>query len=164
MATADVFVRAILQELVVQESEQQIEQAEAQDAIQAMNDWMTMQDALGVSIGYTLISGLGDEVTIPFGANTGLIKNVAAYMAPQFGATVTQATATMADTGLKAMRKLSPGQKQMHHPSTLPLGSGNEHPGFGGFSGRRFYPRPESELLTEQGGSILLESDTNDAS
>ncbi len=163
MAKADVFVKAILQELIVQESEQQIEQAEAQDALQAMNDWMFMQDALGVSVGYTAVTDLGDEVTIPPGADAGVKKNVAVYMAPQFGATVTQATIAMADAGLKAMRKLSTGQRQMAHPCTFPLGSGNEHHGFGGFNGQRFYPCPSSELLTEQDGSILLESDTNDA-
>lgn len=162
MAKADQVVRAILQEIIVQESEQQIEAPEAQDAIFYMNNWMTMQDALGVSVGYTVVTGLGDDITVPDGALMGLIMNVAIAVAGQFGAEVRSTTAAMADAGLKAMRKLSPGQKQMHHPCTLPLGSGNEEEGFDGFLTNRFYPCPDDELLTEQGGSILLEDATDE--
>ena len=159
MAKADQVVRAILQEILVQESEQQIEAPEAQDAIFAMNNWMTMQDALGVSVGYTFVNDLGDEVTVPDGAIMGVVMNVAMVVAGQFDAAVKNTTAAMADAGLKAMRKLAPGQRPMRHPSTMPVGSGNEHH-HGGFRGRHFFPGPDVELLTEQNGSILLEDDT----
>ena len=157
MAKAEEFVQAILQEIIVQESEQQIAAPDAQDTIEAMNDYMTAQDALGVSLGYTLIDDLGDDVTIPPGAFMGVKKNVAIYMASQFGATVKQATVEMAKVGYKAMLKLTRGQQQMVHPPTFPLGSGNEWPE----SGQRFYSDEDAEMLTEQDGSILLEDDSN---
>jgi hypothetical protein len=44
-------------------------------------------------------------------------------------------------------------------PCTLPIGSGNEQENT--FNNQHFYACPSDEIATEQGGSILLESDTN---
>lgn len=160
MTTAAESVRAILQEIIVQESEQDIQAPDAQDTISMMNKYMFMLDANGISLGYTKVTDLGDSITIPEGAIMGMDMNVAMAIAGQFGADVRNTTAEMAKQGLAAMRKLAPGQRPMRHPSTLPLGSGNEHRHHGGFLGRHFFPGESPELLTEQNGSILLEEST----
>lgn len=160
MATAAQVIRAILQEIIVQESEQDIEAPEAQDAIFAMNNYMTALDAQGVSLGYTIVQDLGDDITIPDGALQGLVMNVAMVVAGQFGAEVRNTTAQAARMGMDAMRKLGINLRAMDFPCTLPVGSGNDFPD-SGFDGDHFFHCEDDEVLTEQGGSILLEENTN---
>ena len=74
MTTAAQIVRSALQEISVQADEADIQPSEAQDAIFAMNNFMLDLDANGVSLGYTVVSDLGDDITIPAGAIQGLIK------------------------------------------------------------------------------------------
>lgn len=166
MATADQVVRAILQEIIVADSEQQLVASEAQDTIFAMNNWMQAQAALGIPLGYTLVSDLSDEVTVSGGALQGIIANVAMEIAPQFDAEITPALINKAKVGLDAMRKIARSIIPMVHPSTMPIGSGNEFEwdgGFGVFGGNRFYPgHDDNEILTEDNGSILLEDNTSD--
>jgi hypothetical protein len=156
MATAAQVLKAILQEILVQAAESELESDEYQDTIFAMNNYMTALDANGVSLGYTIVGNLADEVTIPAGALQGLIANVAIMVAPQYGATVTAALAEKAKFGIKAMLKLGAGQSPMVHPSTLPYGSGNEIQQ----DWRRFYPGSTDNVVTETGENISLETDT----
>lgn len=156
MTTAAESVRAILQEIIVQESEQDIVAPEAQDVISMMNKYMFMLDSQGISLGYTVVSDLGDTITIPPGAIMGMDMNVAIAVAGQFGVNVQGTTLTMARDGMSAMRKLGITIGEMSMPCTLPRGSGNEDPD--GFSTTHFFPCEEDEVLTEQGGSILLEN------
>jgi len=65
---------------------------------------------------------------------------------------VGQGLAISARDGLNAMRNLSVFIQPTQFPCTLPIGSGNEYD-----DSYRFYPCVEDELLTETGGSILLE-------
>jgi hypothetical protein len=159
MAKASQVVKAILQEIIVQESEQGITAPDAQDTIFAMNNYMTALDAQGVALGYTEVSDLGDTLTIPNGAIQGLISNVAISVAGQFGAQVSNTTIQMASMGLDAMRKLGVTVTEASMPCTLPIGSGNSYPD-AGYSNFHFFPCSEDDILTEQDGSILLETDS----
>ena len=61
--------------------------------------------------------------------------------------------------GLKEIRRLTVKILPTSMPCTLPIGSGNKQENT--FNNQHFYACPSDEVLAEQGGSILLESDTN---
>lgn len=158
MATVAQVAKASLQRILVQASEAPLEADEYQDFIFSMNNFMSQLDAQGVSLGYTTVSDLADEVTIPAGALRGLIANMAIEVSPDYGGVVTEALAIAAREGLKTMRMLGQRIQSTRYPSTLPVGSGNEAIGFG--YNQHFYPDSEAEILAESTGAIGLEANT----
>jgi hypothetical protein len=89
MATVAQVAKASLQAILVQASEAPLEADEYQDFIFAMNNYMSSLAAKGINLGYTAVTGLADEVTIPPGALTGLIANMAFQSVPYYGGVVT---------------------------------------------------------------------------
>ena len=160
MATASQVIKAALQRILLQDSEAPLIASEYQDAIFAMNNWMLDLDAMGVKLGYTEVTNIGDEVTIPPGALRGLIANLAIEVAPDYDAQPTQALVAAALGGLKAMRKLGVRMGRSRFPSTLPIGGGNETDGY---RTTHFYPDLEEQILAETTGAIGLESGTEEA-
>lgn len=160
MATAAQVIKASLQRILVQGSEAELQPDEFQDAIFALNNLMLAYDAEGITLGYTEISDLGDQVTVPAGALRGLIANLAIEIAPDYNGTISQGLVTAATQGLASMRKLGVGIPVMSLPCTLPIGSGNE--GYG-HRYNPFFHCDEDLILAETTGSISLESGTNQA-
>lgn len=161
MATAAQVIKAALQRILVQGSEAPLEASEYQDAIFAMNNFMLALDAEGVSLGYTEVSNLGDEVTIPSGALRGLIANLAVEVSPDYDGTITDGLAAAAIAGLDTMRLLGQRVPTSSLPGTLPVGSGNSGDSQTRFS--NFYPDEESLILAETTGAIGLETGTEAA-
>jgi len=158
MATAAKVITAALQRILVQGSESDLQPDEYQDAIFAMNNFMLALDADGVSLGYTEVTNLGDEVTIPAGALRGLIANLAIEVSPDYNGTITQGLVAAATAGLAVMQKLGVSTPITHLPCTLPIGSGNAN-----HYNSNFYDCAEDDILAETTGSIALESGTNQA-
>jgi hypothetical protein len=159
MATAAQVIKAALQKILVQASEAPFEADDYQDAIFAMNLWMTDLQAQGIALGYTEVSNLSDEVTIPTGALRGLINNLAIEVSPDYGGVVSQELRMQAASGLDTMRQIGQLIPETAYPSTLPIGSGNYDQQFG--VAQFFYPEQEAEILGESTGSIGLESETD---
>jgi len=159
MATVAQVAKASLQRILVQASEAPLEADEYQDFIFAMNNYMAQLDAQGISLGYTEVSDLGDEVTIPTGALRGLIANMAIEVSPDYGGVISQGLIAAAQQGFQSMRILGQRIQTSKNPSTLPLGSGNEDMLYG-YSGH-FYPDQEADILAESTGAIGLENNTN---
>ena len=155
MATVAQVAKASLQRILVQASEADLEPDEYQDFIFAMNNYMLSLDAEGVKLGYTEVSNLGDDVTVPVGALRGVIANMAIEVAPDYSGIVSAALATAASDGLKAMRKIGQTIVATAYPSTLSIGSGNEHGRL--YNNEHFYTDLESEILAETTGAITLE-------
>lgn len=151
-------VRLILSKLLIRESEAEYEADEVQDTIEMMNLYANSLAAKGVNLGYTNVSDTGDEITVPDGALMGLLANTAIRTAPLFGAPVTQELVAEARDGLNAMLQIGVSMSQTEYPSTLPRGSGNDYEIYDNF---HFYQDLEDTILTESGGSIGLESDTD---
>jgi hypothetical protein len=160
MATAAQVSKAILQEILVHGAESQLEAVEFQDTIFAMNNYMTAIDANGIHLGYTVVSDLGDTITVPAGALQGIISNVAVMVAPQFGAEIPQGLAIKAKVGLRAMRKLGVTLASMQFPGTLPLGSGNETTNNWDSEQHFFFNSEDNDVSTETNQNIGLESST----
>ena len=125
MATVAQVAKASLQRILVQASEADLEPDEYQDFIFAMNNYMAALESDGVCLGYSPVSDLGDEVTVPDGAIEGIIDNMAIKAAPDYSGVVTEDLRISASNGLKVMRKLGQLTRQTKLPSNLPLGSGN---------------------------------------
>lgn len=157
METTEIVVKDILQEILVQASEQPIEAVDFQFVVRYMNRYMA-QLAVTVPLGYTSVSKPTDLITIPEGAINGLIFNVALKIVTSFDVQPGQMLFENAKDGLNAMRKLSRNPIATKHPSTLPVGSGNECYR----DQSRFYQGDEDTVLTEQNGAILLEGSTNE--
>ena len=68
MATVAQIAKASLQRILVQADESPLEASEYQDYIFALNNFMLSLDAQGIQLGFTEVSDLGDEVTVPTGA------------------------------------------------------------------------------------------------
>lgn len=159
MATVAQVAKASLQRILVQASEAPLEPDEYQDFIFAMNNYMAELDAQGISLGYTAVTDLGDEVTIPTGALRGLIANLAIEVSPDYGGVVSRGLVKAARDGFQTMRVLGQRISTTRNPSTLPVGSGNEDTVYG-YPGH-FYSNLEEEILAETTGAIGLEINTN---
>ena len=160
MATVAQVAKSSLQRILVQASEAELEPDEYQDFIFAMNNFMLSLDADGVTLGYTEVANLGDEVTIPTGALRGLIANMAIEVAPDYNGTISQGLIVAATEGMKVMRKIGQRIPTSFMPSTLSVGSGNESDDEGLTS--NFYPNRQAEILAETTGAIGLEQNTTE--
>ncbi len=159
MATVAQVAKSSLQRILVQASEAPLEPDEYQDFIFTMNNYMAELDAQGIQLGYTVVSDLGDDVTIPTGALRGLIANMAIEVAPDYNGIISQGLVKAARDGFNTMRLIGQSMGVSKMPSTLPIGSGNEDNLYG-FSSH-FYPDAEAEILAESTGAIGLEQNTN---
>lgn len=157
METADVVIKDILQEVLIQANEQPIEAVDFQFAVRYMNRYMA-QLAITTPLGYTKVTKPTDLITIADGAINGLIFNVALRIVTSYDIQPGQMLLMNAKDGLETMRKISRNKVSAKHPSTLPIGSGNECYR----NQSRFYGGEEDSILTEQNGTILLESETNE--
>jgi len=158
MATVEQVAKASLQRILVQASEAPLEADEYADYIFALNNFMTALEAEGVSLGYTIVADLSDEVTIPAGALRGVIANMAVEVAPDYGGIVSEALVVAAKNGMTVMRLIGQRIVSSRFPSTLPIGSGNYNANSG--DSGEFYADAEAEILAETTGAIGLETST----
>ncbi len=162
MATVAQVATASLKRILVQAADAPLEADEYQDFIFALNNYMLALDAEGITLGYTEVSDLGDEVTVPTGALRGIIANMAIEVAPDYNGTISPALANAAAEGMQVMRIIGQTISASSYPSTLPIGSGNEG---GLFATKKFYDgATEAEILAETTGAISLEDSTAAAS
>lgn len=163
MATVAQVAAASLKRILVQGADAPFEADEYQDFIFALNNYMLALDAEGVTLGYTEVSDLGDQVTVPTGALRGIIANMAIEVAPDYGGQVSPALVKAARDGLQTMRLIGQTVPATAYPSTLPIGSGNDCNS--AYLTSRFYSgATEAEILAETTGAISLENDTAEAS
>ena len=156
METATEVINDILQEIVVQASEQPIQPVDFQTARRYLNRMMATVPFVG--LGYTTITSPSALVTIPDAAVIGVIKNAAVLLLSTYDMPITVELNAAAKDGLKEIRRLTVVVLPTQMPCTMPIGSGNEEEN--SFNNQHFYACTDDEVLTEQGGSILLESDT----
>lgn len=157
MTTGTEVIHDSLQKILVQADEQGYQPSEYQSGMRELNDMMTEWDALGYSLGFTLLTNITDTVTVPAGAIGGIKSNLAMRLAPEFDVEVTQGLAAQAKSGLQAVMNISVVVQPTQLPDTLNIGSGNEDEPYID----HFYPGVTDSVLTEDNGNILLESGTN---
>ena len=139
-------------------TEKPVEQNDINTDMRYLNRMMAKLDSMGISLGYTNVTSPSDDITVADGAISGMIDNLSLMLAPVYGEQVSAELFQNAKEGLAAMRKIAVKIFPTHHPCTLPIGSGNED----SFNDDdHFYGcLNDLDVLNEQGGSILLESET----
>lgn len=151
--TKEVVIDA-LENLIVQADEQELPQSEAAAAIRALNDMMLSWEAIGISLGYTVVSSMADLVTVSLGAIAGIKANLSLWLAPKYNVEPTALMIKNAADGYRAIVDLACNMSPMVYPPTLPQGSGNSE------GDSTFYPDQSDTVLTESGGSVGLEEST----
>ena len=157
METAESVINDALQEILVQASEQSLQAVDFQTGRRYLNRMMAITPFN--LLGFTTVTNPSDPITIPDGAIEGVIFNLAERLLSSYDMSLTAELSRSARNGLAEIRKIAIVVKPTSFPCTLPIGSGNEQENT--FNNQHFYGCPADELLAEQGGSILLESDTN---
>ena len=143
MASVMEVAKAAFQEILVRESEGDLEPDEYEDFIFALNNYMSDLEAEGIDLGYTIVDNVADTVTVPAGAVRGIVSNMAIEMAPQFQAAITIELIEKAKAGMKTMRKLGQTLPESAYPFTLPTGSGNYD---STWDDDHFFPDREDEI------------------
>ena len=125
MATVEQVAKSSLQKILVQGSEAPYEADEYQDFMFAMNNLLARWESDGIHLGYTPVSSLSDEVTVPDGALQGVIAVMAVEVAPDYGVEPSQSLAISAAAGMETIRLIGQCVPKGRYPPTLPRGAGN---------------------------------------
>lgn len=153
-------IKDALIEITLLGAEAPVEAVDAQGAIRYLNRMMTALNARGVDLGYTEVTNLGDDITIPAGANEGVLFLLARTLWNQYSEDGTPVPALLvanADAGLDTLLHIAVNVGPTEYPDTLPVGSGNENDSH---TTSHFYADLQSTILAEVGGSVGLEDDT----
>ena len=139
-------VTGALQLLAVRVAESGVTPSEGVDGLAALNDMMNEWNVDGIDVGYESLDDTADEIFVDLGSIGAMKANLAVYIAPEYGKTVSPALAERARRSRRSLRAsipLNPAQ----FPDTLPVGSGNEDNNFvgdgdapGNVRDSRFYP------------------------
>ena len=158
--TAGDIIRDALGEITVLGAEAPVEAVDAQAGIRYLNRMMAAFDADGIDLGYTEATSLASPITVPAGANAGMVSQLAVMLWDQFsnGEMVPQTLLARAISGKDTMRNLAVTVGQTEYGDTLPIGSGNE--GTYTSSSFHFYPDLQDQILAESTGSVGLEDST----
>ena len=147
MTTAETIIKDAFSEVTNTNDEAPIESDDMAFAIRTLN---RMVAAWNFSIGWTVIASSSDTITVTAVAEEALVKNLAIRLAPSYDGVVTQDLKSDARGSLASLRRATITILPSTLPSRLPTGTGN-------FIESTFYPPQGAELITEEGGSILLE-------
>jgi hypothetical protein len=155
--TASQVVSDALQDILVKAAEVPLTADEMATGIRYLNNMMTMLDADGIALGYTVITAPNQTVTVADGAIAGVKANLAVFCAPQFKKVAAPELVARAQAGMRVMRKLGVNIARTQYPDTLPRGSGNE----GSWTyNDHFYPGDTANIDAETTGNIALEDGT----
>lgn len=137
--TAETIINDALLELVAQEGEQSIDSFEFQRGVRYLNRMMNEWAADEINLGYTEVSTPSDTITVPSGAVTGIVTNLAVRLAPALDIAVTPALAQTAQQSKKTLVNIGFTIGKANYSGLLPIGSGNEDSG-DTYNGQHFYP------------------------
>lgn len=141
MATALDFITAALKRLGVNAAESPIEANEAQDGLDMFNDMMSEWEPK-YRLGFIPTLDVNAEVALPRSISEAVKSNLAIRMAPEYSRIVSPALAQIATESLNSLRNEFVFIGEVEYPDTLPMGSGNECPGF---IDRTFFPPNSKE-------------------
>ena len=107
MATAADVIQKALGLILVRQSESPLRPDEYADGIETLNDLMTSWESAGLPLGYTIVSNISDEVTVPAYALLAIKQNLAISLAPEFGAQADQILFSNAAKSKTALMRLN---------------------------------------------------------
>lgn len=157
MAKAEEFIRDAYEETVSVGADAPLTSVDAQKGLRYLNDLLFEWEAMGISLGFTEVDNLADDVTIPRSSFRAVKLNLAMQLAPAFDRVLNPATVVNARDAKQNLLAQTISIVSAGYPDTLPVGSGNT---CGDVYDRRFYTEVDGTLERESGGSILTEDGT----
>lgn len=143
-----------LKEIKAQAAESRVSALSVSAGIFYLNAMMASFSSMGVNIGYTYVSGTGDEITVKLSAIEPIVKNLALELQPVFNPAFSDAELfSQAEDGYKRLLEISFDIGSSAYPETLPIGSGNEY----NYNYDRFYTA-DSPIITEHIATIAPET------
>jgi len=145
--------------ILVQGDEEPIEATTAQLAIRVLNRMMNRLTIYGINLGFTEVTNLKTQMTVPDASIDSIVKMLAYYLHSFFGTgqpnplVVAGAKDAIGDLTLGWM-EIAPSE----YPENLPRGSGLDLPDY---ARMHFYGDLEDTILAEIAGYISLEDSTN---
>lgn len=124
MATAGDVANRALKRILTQGADAPFEADEYADFLGSMNSYMDALAADGIVLGYTTVTNVADEVTIPDGAIRGLVAVMAVEVAPDFGGFVSPELLDQKQKGEATLKRIGRPKRELRYPTTLPMGSG----------------------------------------
>lgn len=140
MTTVLEIVTDALEDLVEQAAESPIEAPDAAGAIRYLNDLMADLEANGIDLDYTVVSNLGETVTVVAGAMRGIKALLALDLCSKYDVPVSDALSRRAGSGYKTLVNLAVSVSESNFPDTLPVGSGNYST-----TSETFFPEQDTE-------------------
>lgn len=126
MSTAGQIIERSFKRILVGAADAAPEPDEYADALSDLNSMMAALEADGIRLGYTEVDNVSDVVTVPKGAELGIIANLALAIASDYGAAISPALGEQARSGMATLRKIGRVRITSSYPGTLPRGSGND--------------------------------------
>lgn len=124
MKVADVVKDALLLLRVI-DKEDAPEDADARDAIRALNRMMRAWEVDGLPLGWSDVSTVQDDLPAPPEAEEAIVYNLALRLAGQFGRAVGADVVTLANDGLATLRaQVASNDYARCRYDDLPLGTG----------------------------------------
>jgi hypothetical protein len=103
-------------------SDMPITQAQIENGLNVLNEFMTEQAGAGICVGYRIVSELGDSHYIPDFMNAWVKSNIAIRMAANLNATVNQELASTAAEAERAVYNRLIGKPKVKLSPRVPLG------------------------------------------
>ena len=141
METAESVINDALQEILVQASEQALQQVDFQTGRRYLNRMMNTTPFN--LLGFTTVTNPSDNITIADGAIEGVVFNLAKRLLTSYDMPLTAELLQSASNGLKEIRRIAVVVKPTSFPCTLPIGSGNEQENT--YNNQHFYACPDKE-------------------
>lgn len=146
MTTVAELIQSSMFDLVVAGEEQAVSATDSAQYIFKLNNLMESIIGDGVTLTWTTVADVGDDIVIMNQATTpvnvskycirGLAAMMAIEIAPQYGVSVPEEVVLAAKKGEETMMRQARLGTTTKYPTTLPIGSGNYD---GGFADEHFY-------------------------
>lgn len=158
--TARDLLLAAFEDMVVRIDEETLEASDERTGVRYINWIMADLAVKGIDLGFTKISNISDEITIPEGAMMSLTSLLAFRLWPKYRSKAITTKAELlsnAKTATDTLVHIAVEIASTEFPSILPRGSGND---YNDRHSSAFYPELQNTILSETGGSIAIEDDT----
>ena len=127
MVKARVVIEDALEDILNLVEEEPVGPGRSDKCLRYLNEMMAMFSAKGVKLGYTQLTNIEQDVTVPDGALVGIKAHLSIYIASKFDKKPDEGVYLRAKAGWLAMLELMSKSATRVYPSILPVGSGNRH-------------------------------------
>jgi hypothetical protein len=137
MATGSYVINRAYRKMGIRDEEESISAAQLVDGLADLNDMLSSWEPV-YQLGFVRLDSADDKLRVPSFAVSAIITSLAVYLGSSNGIPVRDSLAAEAIAARNAMEIGLSEPIVAEYPSTLPLGSGNELPGYG--DDQRFFP------------------------